>query len=114
MITWIKGHPSWIISLVLLAVSVFLLYSWLDALVTIDHVSSESERQKGMAIVLRDLLQESGKHTSRPEVTAFVKAHYSDKNNHVIKEGKNRLEVDGIIIIFHGTTISEVKFIGEK
>jgi|AMWB02.1.fsa_nt_gi Na+-transporting NADH:ubiquinone oxidoreductase subunit NqrC len=114
MILWIKGHLTWIVIVVLIVSCGIFLFSWVDALVTIDNVSSERERQRGMANVLRSLLQETGKDTSRTEITKFVREHYSDNTMHVIKEENNRLSVDGIILIFNGQNISEVKFIDEE
>jgi hypothetical protein len=76
MILWIKAHIGWLsVLFILLIICTFLLYSWLDARITIEYVLQEQKDQLKEIEVLQSLLLETGKRMSRSEIEQLVAEH---------------------------------------
>lgn len=113
MISWIKGHISWLIVGILTILSAFLLYAWIDARVTIDHAWRVIDWERNDKKVLRDLLQETAKQMSRTEIKQLVATRFG--KDHLIKEDeKDELSVDNIIIKFKADAFYEIKLSDEQ
>ena len=113
MISWIKGHISWLAVGILIILCMFLLYAWIDARVTVDHAWRVVDWERNDKKALRALLQETGKHMHRNELTRFVKEHFKGELD-VIKEEGDQLSLNGIILKFDGEFLSKVMFINEE
>lgn len=105
---------SWVLAATFFMSTVFLLYSWIDARITVDHAWREAEWRGKRIELLRGLLQETGKCSNRIEITRSIKSLYKDNNKHVIEESQNQIAIDDLILIFDGNSISKIKFIDEK
>lgn len=114
MIAWGKKYKCSITISALLIVCTFLGYSWVNALVTVDHAWKEAEWRGKKIEVLKDLLQETGKHTTRRDLLQFINMRFKDKSKHLVKEDKDSITVDDVIIKFNGESFSGVKFINEE
>jgi hypothetical protein len=113
MIPWIKDHIGWLSGvLVLLAICIFLLYSWIDSRVTIEYMLQEQKDQRREIEVLQNLLLETGKRMSRSEIEQLVIKLMG--KDHIKEESHDELSVDGgILLKFKGDSLVEVKAMNE-
>jgi len=113
MVSWIKGHMGWLLGLLILIVlCVFLLYSWIDTLVSLDHAHQGQKYQRRQIEVLERLVLETGKRMSRSEIKQVVTQHF--RKDYLIKEdAEDEISVDNIILKFRGDSLVEVKSLND-
>lgn len=113
MLSWIKEHIGRLLgTLILIVLSIFLLYSWIDTLVSLDYSRQEQIYQRREIEVLQSLLLEAGKRMSRSEIEQLVAKRLG--RDHIEKEGQDSLSIDGgIILKFKGDSLVEVKSLNE-
>ncbi len=109
MVLWLKSHLAWIIVAVLTIGCVFLAYSWIDTLVTLDYARQGQEDQRRKINLLQGLLRETSRHLTRPEFADLVKKKF--QKDHIIKEDSDRLQVDNIVFKFKGESLAEIEFL---
>jgi len=110
MKAWLKRHLNWVLGL-LLIICIFLLYSWINALVSLDYARQEEKYQRENVQLLQSLLQETGKKMSQSEIRQLVKSRFGKE--HIIKEQQNQISVDNIILKFNGNSLVEIKLLDD-
>ncbi len=113
MFFWIKERIGWVSGLlILIGICTFLLYSWIDVLVSLDYARQQNKYQKREIKLHKSLLLETGKRMSRSEIKRVVTQCFG--KDHIIKEnGPDELSVDNIVLKFSGDSLVEVKSLGE-
>ena len=113
MNVWVKGHLGWLLGLlILIIICIFLLYSWINALVSLDHARQEQKYQRKEIEVLESLFLEAGKRMSRTEIKEVVTKRFG--KDHLIKEEEpDELSVDNVILKFRGDSLVEVKSLND-
>jgi hypothetical protein len=108
MFSWLKDQVT-MLSLVSLFLCAFLLYSWIDSRVTIDHARQEQEYQLRKMNLLQDILKATGIRVPRSEMIQLIRKQFG--KNHIIKEGADSLQIDDIIFKFKGESFDGVEFL---
>ena len=109
MFLWFKGHMGWLLGLlILIGICVFLLYSWIDTLVSLDYARQEQKYQREEIEVLQSLLLETGKRMSRSEIEQLVTKHFG-KDHLIKKDEEDELSIDNVILKFKDNSLIEVK-----
>jgi len=108
MIAWLKAHMGWFLGLlILIVICIFLLYSWIDSLVSLDYSRQSEKDQHREREVLQSLLLETGKRMSRSEIEQLVTEHFA-KDHLIKKEEQDELSIDNITLKFRGDSLVEV------
>lgn len=110
MFSWVKAHIGWILGVfTLIALCVFLLYSWVDTLVSLGYARQEQKSQHEEVVILQRLLLETGKRMRRSEIEQVITKGFG-KDYLIKKDEEDELSVDNVILKFEGDTLVEVKF----
>jgi hypothetical protein len=97
---------------VLAATALVLGYEWLSAAVALDDARQEQQHQRERVQLLQSLITHTLSNPTRLEFIRSVRQHFS--NGHVIKEHKDRIEVDDVVIGFRGDAIVSVGFLDDE
>jgi hypothetical protein len=108
MVSLFKGQLT-VLSLLLVIICAFLLYSWIDARVTIDHARQEQEYQSRRINLLENMLQVTGGHLSRSEMILLFKKRFG--KDHIIKEDGDKIQVDNILFKFKDDSFEGLEFV---
>jgi hypothetical protein len=87
----------------------FALYGFIDLSISLDHARQQQISDHRDAEILRELLELTTKRWNRRDFTKHVKDRFG--RSHIVKEGLDQIEVDGIVIQFKDDQISAVRFI---
>jgi hypothetical protein len=104
---------GWLLGiLIVVAICVFLVYSWIDSRVSLDYARQELKYQRREIEVLQSLLLETGRRMSRAEIEQLVTKHL--EKDHLIKRDEpDELSINNIILKFKGDSLVDVKSLSE-
>lgn len=109
MIAWIKAHIGWLsVLMILLAINLFLLYSWFDSRVTITYMDQEHQDRCGEIEVLQRLLLATGTRMDRSEIEQVVTKHFG-KVYLIKKDEEDELSINNVILRFKGDSLIKVQ-----
>jgi len=108
MLHWFKGQLT-VLSVLLAFICAFMLYLLIDSKVTIDHARQEQEYQHRRISLLIDMFWVTGAHLPRTEMAELVIKRF--KKDHIVKENKDKVQVDDILIKFKGESFDGIEFL---
>jgi|ERR1700737_257211 len=88
---------------VVLIAEVFLVYGLISNSVSLDHARQQQKVEKSRSHLLCELLHKTSVPLGRSELMDIIKRNFS--NGHVIKEEKDRVLVDDLVIRFEGEKV---------
>jgi hypothetical protein len=95
----------------LLAGGAFLMYSWINATISLDYARQQQKLDQTKIELLRDLLRYTSTSLTRGSLEQIIEQHYS--RGHVVKQQQDRIQVDDVIFRLDGESIVQVLLLGE-
>jgi hypothetical protein len=92
-------------SLLLVGVA-FLLYSWINATISLDYARQEQKLDQTKIELLRELLRHTSTRLTRRDLERIIAQHYS--TGHVVKQEHDRIQIDDVIFRLDGESIVQV------
>jgi hypothetical protein len=102
--------------MLLVGYAVFVTYGWIDRALACDDARQQQISDKKDAELLRVLLLGASVRWDRADFTKLVEHNFGKSPfgpDHIVREGRDEIGLDGIIIRFHGQSISVVQFLNE-
>lgn len=78
-------------------------YGMIDSSVSLDYVRQQQQSEKKRSHLLSELLHKTSARLGRSELMDLIKRDFG--NEHIIKEEKDRVLVDDVVIRFEGQTV---------
>jgi hypothetical protein len=86
-----------------LIAEVFLIYGWMSNSVSLDHARQQQQIEKKRSHLLSVLLHKTSARLGRSELINLIERDFG--NERIIKEEKDRVLVDDVVIRFEGQTV---------
>jgi len=87
---------------ILLVVTVFAIYNWLNVAVSLDHARQQQETEWQRSTLLSQFILASNAGAKRTDI---LRVAQQLGKNHIIKEEADRIELDGIVFRFRGDQV---------
>ena len=95
-----------------LLLAFFLIYSWIDARITLDYYGQELKYRAEHIKLQQKLLFELGVNKSKAELLQL--AEKLQNEGHIVKsENTDEIGIDGVILHFHGDSLVKVGSLNE-
>ena len=105
--------PWWtkaLVGVVFVLIGLFLVHSWWDAAISLDHARQEQRILHSRIALLRGLLNQTARNLNRKQVEGIAQSLEKD---HIVKRENDKMIIDDVVFIFKGETVVDFHFLDE-